>query len=323
MKTAFLYAGQGSQHAGMGQDLYEQYPEFAKVIDLSEKDQDFADSMRDIYPDFHLKKLLFDTSDEDLAQTRNTQPAMAAFAAGVTAVLYAHGIRPQMAAGLSLGEYSALHAAGVFDAGELIRLTAYRGRAMEKAAEGISSSMYAVMGLPFDEVKKACESVQDAGVVQACNYNTEKQTVIGGETEAVKKAAEAAKAMGARRCIPLHVSGPFHTSLMEPASVALHEYFQKMTFKPMQFPVIFNCTARPLQEGCTIPQMLEKQVKSTVRMKDTIDYLAAQGIDTVLEVGPGRALSGFVRKTAPQIKTYRVETADDMKKVLELFAAES
>ena len=204
MKLGFLYAGQGSQHAGMGADLYEQYPAFRAVIDSAEVD-------------FDLKKVSFEDPDGIINQTRYTQPCMVAFAAGLTAVLREKGIVPAVAAGLSLGEYSALHAAGVFDAATAIRLVAFRGRAMEEAAAGRESAMMAVLNLDRAPLQACCDAAADLGCVVIANYNCPGQLVLGGEKAAVEKAAALAKEKGARRCLPLKVSGPFHTPLMAPA----------------------------------------------------------------------------------------------------------
>ena len=235
---------------------------------------------------------------------------MVAFAVGMTAALYAKGIRPEYAAGLSLGEYSALNAAGVLNAADTVELVAFRGKAMAKAAEGVEAGMTAVMMLDRDKLQACCDEAAALGVVQICNYNCPGQLVIGGEKAAVDKAAELAKAAGAKRCIPLKVSGPFHTSLMHPAGDALAERFRTVQFGPMQFPVLFNCLGREKTDADTIPALLERQVQSSVYMEDTIRRLAELGVDTIVEIGPGHALSGFVKKTVgAAIRCIPVETA--------------
>ena len=263
MSLAFLYAGQGSQHPGMGADLYEAHPAFRAVLDAAGVD-------------FDLKTTMFTDPDGVLNLTEYTQPCMVAFAAGMTALLAERGIVPDYAAGLSLGEYSALQCAGVFTAPQAISQAA------------------------------------GAGVVEIANYNCPGQLVIGGEQAAVDKAAALAKELGAKRCLPLKVSGPFHTSLLAPAGDALREKFKETAFGAMRIPVLFNCLGREMGPEDTIPALLEKQVQTSVYMEDTIRRLAELGVDTIVEIGPGKALIGFVKKTAPAIKTYAVETCADL-----------
>ena len=299
MSLAFLYAGQGSQHPGMGADLYEAHPAFRAVLDAAGVD-------------FDLKTTMFTDPDGVLNLTEYTQPCMVAFAAGMTALLAERGIVPDYAAGLSLGEYSALQCAGVFTAPQAISLAAFRGKAMAAAAAGRPCGMTAVLGLDREKLQEACRQAAGAGAVEIANYNCPGQLVIGGEQAAVDKAAALAKELGAKRCLPLKVSGPFHTSLLAPAGDALREKFKETAFGAMRIPVLFNCLGREMGPEDTIPALLEKQVQTSVYMEDTIRRLAELGVDTIVEIGPGKALSGFVKKTAPAIKTYAVETCADL-----------
>ena len=299
MSLAFLYAGQGSQHPGMGADLYEAHPAFRAVLDAAGVD-------------FDLKTTMFTDPDGVLNLTEYTQPCMVAFAAGMTALLAERGIVPDYAAGLSLGEYSALQCAGVFTAPQAISLAAFRGKAMAAAAAGRPCGMTAVLGLEREKLQEACRQAAGAGVVEIANYNCPGQLVIGGEQAAVDQAAALAKELGAKRCLPLKVSGPFHTSLLAPAGDALREKFREIAFGAMRIPVLFNCLGREMGPEDTIPALLEKQVQTSVYMEDTIRRLAELGVDTIVEIGPGKALSGFVKKTAPAIKTYAVETCADL-----------
>ena len=299
MKLAFLYAGQGAQHVGMGRDLYEIYPAFRQVLDSAPVD-------------FDLKPLCFDGPEDQLNDTRYTQPCMVAFAAGVTALLREAGITPDYAAGLSLGEYSALQCAGVFDAKTAISLVAFRGQAMADAVQGRPCGMAAVLGMDRDALKAVCAEASDAGVVECTNFNCPGQIVISGDAAAVDKAGELAKAAGAKRVLPLKVSGPFHTSLMAPAGDALREKFQSVDFGTMEIPVLFNCLGDLKGQADTIPNLLEQQVQSSVYLEDTIRRLGELGVDTVVEIGPGRTLSGFVKKTVKGIKCYPVETAQEL-----------
>lgn len=299
MSLAFLYAGQGSQHPGMGADLYEAHPAFRAVLDAAGVD-------------FDLKTTMFTDPDGVLNLTEYTQPCMVAFAADMTALLAERGIVPDYAAGLSLGEYSALQCAGVFTAPQAISLAAFRGKAMAAAAAGRPCGMTAVLGLDREKLQEACRQAAGAGVVEIANYNCPGQLVIGGEQAAVDQAAALAKELGAKRCLPLKVSGPFHTSLLAPAGDALREKFKETAFGAMRIPVLFNCLGREMGPEDTIPALLEKQVQTSVYMEDTIRRLAELGVDTIVEIGPGKALIGFVKKTAPAIKTYAVETCADL-----------
>ena len=301
MKLGFLYAGQGSQHPGMGADLYDAFPAFRTVFDQA------AERV-----DFDLKEVSFKDSQGVLNQTRYTQPCMVAFAAGLTAVLREKGIVPAAAAGLSLGEYSALHAAEVFDAVTAVELVAFRGKAMEAAAAGRESAMMAVLGLDREPLQAACDTASALGCVVIANYNCPGQLVIGGEKAVVERAAALAKEAGARRCLPLKVSGPFHTPLMAPAGDALAERFKTVEFGTPSIPVIFNCLGDVKPEDVAIPELLVRQVQSSVYMEDSIRAMAGLGVDAFVEIGPGKALSGFVKKTVPEVPVYAVETAADV-----------
>ena len=305
MKLGFLYAGQGSQHPGMGADLYDAFPAFRQVVDQA------ADHV-----DFDLKEVSFTDSQGVLNQTRYTQPCIVAFAAGLTAVLRERSIVPAAAVGLSLGEYSALHAAGVFDAVTAVELVAFRGKAMEEAAAGRPSAMMAVLGLDRASLQAACEQASALGCVVIANYNCPGQLVIGGEKAAVKQAAALAKESGARRCLPLKVSGPFHTPLMAPAGDALAERFQTVAFGAPSIPVIFNCLGSVKDNSVTIPELLVRQVQSSVYMENSIRAMVGLGMDALVEIGPGKALSGFVKKTVPGLPVYAVETAADVEALM-------
>ena len=306
MKLAFLYAGQGSQHAGMGRDLYEDFPAFRAVLEQA------AAAV-----DFDIKEVMFTDAAGILHETQYTQPCMTAFACGVTAVLRQAGIVPDYAAGLSLGEYSALTCAGVFDVQTAVSLTAFRGKAMAAAAAGRPCGMTAVLGLEAPTLQACCDAAADAGVVQICNYNCPGQLVIGGDKAAVDKAAAAAMTAGAKRCLPLKVSGAFHTALMHPAGDALREKFKSVAFSQMQMPVLFNCLGHEKNENDSIAALLEKQVQTGVQWESTLRRLAELGVDTAIEIGPGKVLTGFVKKTVGSaISCYPVETSAQLQQLL-------
>lgn len=299
MKIGFVYAGQGSQVVGMGKSFYDNYPEAKELFDNLDLDID-------------VKKLCFEGPIEELSKTSNTQPCMVAVAVSATKLLKQNGIEPSYVCGLSLGEYSALNAANVLDDKTAIELVRFRGQAMEKAAEGIDSKMVAIIGLDRETLSKAVDQAKEIGLVQIANYNCPGQLVIGGEANAVTKAGEIAVELGARRAIPLNTSGPFHTSLLKQASEDLKEKFKDITFNDMEVPVIFNALGQEKDFNTTVAQLLEKQVMSSVYFEDSVRYMIANGVDTIIEIGPGKVLTGFVRKIDKTIKTYQVEDKESL-----------
>ena len=312
MKLGILFAGQGSQMTGMGADFYEKYEEFREVFDLLPKEK---------------KQIAWQGTMEELSDTRNTQPVMVAFAAGVWNMLRPElekaDTRPVMAAGLSLGEYSALHSAGVFTAKEAIDLVTLRSMAMTKASEGIECAMSAVLQLDREILKDCCDKAAEKSgkVVSIANYNCPGQIVIAGEKEAVEAAADLAMESGAARCKSLPVSGPFHTEFMKPAGEVLAKEFESVDFKPMDFPVVFN-TLGKTGDNHSVAELLVKQVQSSVYFEDTLRFMADSGVDTFLEIGPGKTLSGFVRKTCPGAKTYSITKAGDFEAFMDVLKGE-
>jgi len=288
MKTVFLYAGQGSQKAGMGKDLYENFATYRNVIDGLGTDTD-------------LRYYMHEATVEELSKTEITQPCMAAFAAGVTAVLKEHGITPDAACGLSLGEYGALHAAGVFDAREYVKLCEFRGRKMAEAAQGKQCAMSAVLGQTADAVKEACEAVEAAGYVTVANYNCPGQYVICGEEAAVAAAESYLKEHGAKRCVRLNVSGPFHTKFMKPAGEALQTYFDEMAWNKPQIPLVLNVTGTYLNEVDNLKERMVQQVQNSVQFEASLRVLLNDGATEFIEIGPGNTLSGFLKKTAKEL----------------------
>lgn len=330
MKLGFLYAGQGSQKVGMGMDFYKSYPSYRKIIDSADKLNYCTDNEtkteneaeEDNTKLLSVKDISFTDIYGILNQTRYTQPCMVAFAVGVTTILRENGVFPAATLGLSLGEYSALHGADVLDGQTAISLVSFRGEVMEQAAHGIDSAMVAVLGLERQPLQQACEVASELGVVQIANYNCPGQLVIGGEAIAVRRAAELAKEAGARRCLPLNVSGPFHTSLLSAAGDRLAEKCKEITFATPKVPVLFNCLGGENSENIPIATLLERQVQSSVYLEDCIRAMDKLGVDAMVEIGPGHVLSGFVRKILPEMKVYPLEDVNDLKWLLETLEQE-
>lgn len=323
MKLGFLYAGQGSQKVGMGLDLFQKYPEFCETYNWA------SDKLG-----FDVRRVCFEGPEEVLNETKYTQPCMVAFAVGVTKILKNNGINPVVAAGLSLGEYSALYAAGVFTEEQVIPLVQFRGEQMQNAVKDRECKMIAVLGMERGDVFVACSNVKGRMmatnvltsdrriyVAEPANFNCPGQITVSGDAFAVDAVAEELKKMGAKRVLPVKVSGPFHTSLMRPAGDALRERFKTEKFGDMKFPVIFNYLGRAREEYAaaeSIPVLLEKQVQSSVYFEDSIREMAKMGIDAFVEIGPGKTLSKFVQKTVEGIPVYPVETAEDIDNLLEI-----
>ncbi len=307
MKTVFLYAGQGSQKVGMGKDMYEEFPEYREIIDS-------------IKLDFDYKKLMEEGDISELSLTEYTQPCMAVFAAGITNVLKKNGIEPEGVCGLSLGEYGALHCAGVFDAKDYVNITAFRGKAMTEAAKGVDCSMSAILGLDSATVEEACVACSEAGFVTLVNYNCPGQYVICGDEPAVTAAEALLKEKGAKRCVRLNVSGPFHTKYMESAGNALRELFEKMDFNTPQMPIALNVTGDFYNGSDDLKELLEMQVKRGVHFEESIQKFLENGTEKFIEIGPGATLSGFVKKIAKamgkEVSVVTIDTANDLKAVL-------
>ena len=308
MKLGIVYAGQGSQKVGMGQDFYEKYDLFKETIDNA------TDTVKAV-TDMDVAELSFNGPEEKLSQTKYTQPAMVAFAIGVTKLLHERGIKADYTLGLSLGEYSALYESEAIDEKQVLDLIAKRGLFMTEASEGLEVKMAAVLGAERQTVLDACDRVNSELdgklTVQAANFNCPGQIVISGDAQAVDQASAYLKEAGAKRILPLKVSGPFHTKLMKPAGDKLKEEFETVDFKQERSKVIFNCLGRERKQEETIPALLEKQVQTSVYLEDSIRYMVDEGVDTIIEIGPGKAISKFIAKTVDDVKVYSIDTVED------------
>lgn len=310
MNIAFLFPGQGAQAAGMGKELYEQYEEVRQAF------KEAAEAAgRDVWA------MCADAGGDMLPRTRYVQPAMVALEAALANLLTARfGIKPAAVAGLSLGEYAALNACGSLTYVEAVRLADFRGRLMEECANKAPGSMAAVLGLGRAETQDACLRARSEGEsVWPCNYNCPGQIVIGGLKAGVERASQIATSLGAKRVLPLNVSGAFHTPVMAAAADAFRPALAKAKFMQPAIPVYSNVTACP-HEG-NMREEMAQQIISPVLWEDTLRALSESGVDTLIEVGPGKTLAGFVKKTLEGVAMLNVEDAESLKKTLDALEA--
>ena len=310
MKIAFIFSGQGSQYIGMGKELYDNILVCRETLDKANE-----------LLDFDIKELMFNGEKEALDITENTQPAILITSIMAMKALEEKGIKADIVAGLSLGEYSALVAANSLSFEDAIPLIRKRGKFMQEAVPIGVGSMVAIIGLDLDKIKLALKEASSFGIVEISNYNTYKQIVIGGEKIAVEKAKELCLNYGAKRAIELKVSGPFHTSLLESASFKLREELNKIEFKKPEVNVISNVIADIIQDGNDIKDILCKQVKSSVRWSESIDKMIDMKVDTFIEIGPGRVLSGFIkeitREKGIKVNIFNIEDLKSLNKTME------
>lgn len=302
-KTAFLFAGQGAQKLGMARDLYDQYPIVKETFDQASRVLGY--DLRD----------LIDQDEEKLNQTRYTQPAILTTSVAIYRLLVEKGLQPDMVAGLSLGEYSALVAAGSLDFEDAVALIAKRGQFMETAAPAGTGKMVAVMNTDVALIEEACQKASDKGYVKPANYNTPAQIVIGGDVVAVDAAVDYLKEAGAKRLIPLNVSGPFHTALLKPASEKLALELEKVDFRDFQVPLVGNTEAKVMEKN-QIKSLLARQVMEPVRFYESIDTMKELGLTKVIEIGPGKVLSGFLKKIDKNIEALAVEDEASLQALL-------
>lgn len=301
-KTAFLFAGQGAQYIGMGKELYDHLP----ICRQTFEEADECLQMK-------LTELIFNGSREELNRTENTQPAVLATSIAAFRAVTAYGIVPDVVAGLSLGEYSALTAGGVFTLSQAVPLVRRRGRFMQEAVpEGIGK-MSAILGLPEDKVREACEEAKSFGIVEPANFNCPGQIVIGGEINAVNEAVRLAGKKGAIKAIDLPVSAPFHTSMLKPAAERLRKEMEPMELGKLEIAFISNVNADYVRSSAEVKHLLYLQVMSSVLLEQSIRRMIRDGVRNFIEIGPGRTLSGFVRKIDRGLNVYNVEDLASLK----------
>ena len=308
-KLAFLFPGQGSQYPGMGKELAANQPAARSVFD--EADQALGFSVSD---------LCFNGSEEALKLTANTQPAILTASVAAYRVLAQNGVQPAFVAGHSLGEYSALVAAGGLEFADAVRLVRRRGEYMQSAVPEGVGAMAAILGLAPAQVAGICRQAADGQVVAPANLNSPEQTVISGHAEAVKRAVELASAGGAKRAVMLAVSAPFHSSLMKPAAERLESDLRATAFHTLRVPLVNNADAELTTSGDEARESLIRQVTLPVRWEESVRELIDQGVNTFVEVGPGRVLTGLLRQIDRSIHVFNVEDEKSLRSTLEKLA---
>ena len=298
-KTFFMFPGQGAQFIGMGKAMYDKYEKAREIFDIAGK-----------ATGLDIAALCFEENDK-LNITEYTQIAMLTVEAAIYAVMEEKGLKCDYTAGLSLGEYGALIAAGVLSYEDAFKVVRQRGIFMQEAVP-TGGAMAAVLGMDAEVIEKICNETE--GYVSIANYNCPGQIVITGEEAAVGKASEALKEAGAKRVVPLNVSGPFHSKMLEPAGERLGRVIDETTINEVKVPYVSNVTAQLVTDTVNIRELLVKQISSSVRWQQTIELMIESGVDTFVEIGPGKTLSGFMRKITrdENIKTYHIETPEEL-----------
>lgn len=296
-KTAFIYPGQGAQKAGMGKDFYDNYEEAKAIFDLADE-----------VLDFDIKEMCFE-ENEKLNKTEYTQPALVTTCLAITECLKKAGIKPDVTAGLSLGEYAAISAAGGMKAEDAIGTVRKRGIYMSNAVPEGEGTMLAILGLSGDEVAAA---VQDIPGISVANYNCPGQIVITGKKSMAQTAVDKLMEAGAKRAIELNVSGPFHSDFLKGAGSRLREELDKVEFSQLEIPYVTNVDAKYVEQIGETPALLEKQVYSSVMWEQSVRNMIENGVDTFIEIGPGKTLAGFMRKIDRSVRMINVETIEDL-----------
>lgn len=305
-KLAFIFPGQGAQYVGMGKQIAEQYKSAEAIFDQASEALGFD-----------VKKMIFEGDEETLKITENTQPAILTTSVACMQPLLEKGIKTDVVAGLSLGEYSAHVAAGTMDFKDAVALVRKRGKYMQEEVPVGVGAMAAIVGLDNDSVIECCKEAQSEGVVEPANFNCPGQIVVAGEVKAVEKAAELCKSKGAKRAIMLPVSAPFHCSMLKGAGEKLAMELAKIELNDMAIPVVSNVTAEYVTDKNLVKDLLIKQVSSSVLWENSVRKMIDDGVDTFVEIGPGKTLCGFIKKIDKDAKTLNVEDIETLNKVLE------